>query len=118
MNTGIIYGTSKDLMKEWQIRLWINETGKSPVEKWLKSLDRDQRNSVAKELTMLELAGNDLRMPHSRALGDGLFELRERRYGFRIYYCFRDNYIIIVLAAGNKKSQQKDIHVSRERLRE
>lgn len=105
-------------MDQWQIRYWVNSAGKSPFEKWFINLDHDQRNSVTKELIMLGLAGNCLRMPHSKALGDGLFELRERRYGYRIYYGFHGNSIIIVLAAGDKKTQEKDIKVSRERLKD
>lgn len=67
---------------------------------------------------MLQLLGNELRMPHSKALSDGLFELRERRYGFRIYYSFHGKQIVIVLAAGDKSSQDKDIRKARKRLEE
>lgn len=103
-------------MKTWQIRYWTTATGKSPVEKWLDKLTIDQLKSVAKEMVMLQKAGNELKMPHSRALGDGLFELRERRYGFRIYYCFRGECVIIFLASGDKKSQENDIRTAYERL--
>jgi len=67
---------------------------------------------------LLELCGNELKLPQSKALGKGLFELREQRFGFRIYYCFSDNCIIILLAAGDKKSQKSDIVVARKRLLE
>ena len=65
---------------------------------------------------MLEITGNVLRLPHSRALGQGLFELRESRYGLRIYYGFHGKHIIIVLAAGDKRTQEKDIKIARNRL--
>ena len=65
---------------------------------------------------MLEKIGNELKLPHSRALGEGLFELRERRYGYRIYYGFQSNLVIILLAAGDKKSQQTDIKTARQHL--
>jgi len=65
---------------------------------------------------MLKKAGNELKMPHSRPLGDGLFELRDRKYGYRLYYGFVGNHLIIVLAAGDKKSQNNDIKVAYERL--
>ncbi|MCL5260193.1 MAG: type II toxin-antitoxin system RelE/ParE family toxin [Gammaproteobacteria bacterium] len=60
-------------------------------------------------MALLELCGNSLRLPHSKSLGEGLFELRERRFGVRIYYAFFKNQTIILLHAGNKSSQSKDI---------
>lgn len=65
---------------------------------------------------MLGRLGNELKLPHSKSLGKGLFELRERRYGYRVYYCFYGKAIVILLAAGDKKSQNNDIKVARERL--
>ncbi len=103
-------------MKKWQIRYWAEETGKKSFETWLDSLTKEQLKSVAKELKMLESAGNELKMPHSKVLGDGLFELRERRYGYRIYYGFRRKQVIILFAAGKKKSQERDIKIARKRL--
>lgn len=78
----------------------------------------EQFESLAKELSILEKLGNGLKLPHSRSLGKGLFELRERQFGYRVYYCFQGDRVIILLAAGNKKSQEKDIEVARKRLLE
>jgi len=103
-------------MNKWTIRYWAETRTKSPVEKWLDKLTNDQFKSVAKELKILEEAGNDLRLPHSRSLGGSLFELREPKYGYRVYYGFRGRCVIILLAAGNKKSQKRDINVARKRL--
>jgi len=103
-------------MIKWQIRYWNNDTEKKSVEKWLDELTKEQFKSVVKELKMLEFAGNALRLPHSKALGNGLFELRERRYGYRMYYAFSGKQVIILLAAGNKKTQERDIKVARKRL--
>ena len=103
-------------MREWQIQFWSESKGKNPIEKWLDSLTEEQLRSVAKELRMLEKSGNNLKLPHSRALGKSLFELRERRFGYRMYYTFQDRYLIILLAAGDKTSQEKDIRIARERL--
>lgn len=100
----------------WQIDFWDNGRGKNLLEKWFDRLTKDQLKSVVKEINMLEEAGNELKLPHSRALGKGLFELRERRFGYRIYYCFLEKNRIILLAAGDKKSQEKNIKISRERM--
>ena len=98
--------------KKWKIEYWA----KNLLEKWLLNLPKDQFKSLTKEIKMLEEIGNELKLPHSKALGKGLFELRERRYGLRIYYSFHDVQLIILLATGNKTSQEKDIKIARERL--
>jgi putative addiction module killer protein len=105
-------------MKNWHIEYWTTKKGKSPVEQWFDELSKEQFKSIAKEIRMLEIAGNSLKLPHSRSLGNKLFELRERRFGYRVYYTFGMNKIIILLAAGDKKSQEHDIKVSRARLLE
>lgn len=88
----------------------------SDVESWLDELTTNQFKSIAKELKLLEYCGNTLRLPHSRSLGQGLCELRERHFGYRIYYSFMQEHIIILLNAGDKSSQQKDILLARKRL--
>ncbi len=105
-------------MRKWNIEYWVNENGKSSIEKWFKKLTEEQAESVTKELRILEKLGNDLSLPHSRALSKGLFELRERRFGYRIYYCFKGDRLIILIAAGDKKSQDKDIKTAYKRLDE
>lgn len=67
--------------------------------------------------------GPSLRLPHSRALGDGLFELRPRgRAGTgRAFYCFMLGKRITVLHAFIKKTQQtpdRDLKQARKRLKE
>jgi len=101
---------------KWSLEYWCDSKGESPIEQWFDSLSKEQFKSVAKELKLLELCGNMLKLPHSRSLKKGLFELRERKYGFRIYYTFLKNKIILMMHAGDKKTQAKDIDIARERL--
>jgi putative addiction module killer protein len=103
-------------MEKWAIEYWVDESGKRSVERWFLKLTHEQFKAVSKELRLLELCGNDLKLPHSRALGKGLFELREKRYGYRIYYGFYEGKIIILLHAGDKSKQENDIKVARARL--
>ena len=101
----------------WKIRYWNNEeTGNSPVEKWLSKLTDEKLAMISEELSKLAQRGNELNMPHSKALGQGLFELREREFGLRIYYGFNGECIVILLAAGDKTSQDRDIKTARTRL--
>ena len=104
-------------MALWKIEYWNNEsTGKSPIQKWLSKLTTEQLDAVFVEISQLENRGNELELPQSKALGKGLFELREMEYGYRIYYGFNGKHIIIVLAAGDKTSQDRDIKIARDRL--
>lgn len=62
-------------------------------------------------------------MPHSRAMGGGLFELRPRgREGIgRAIYCFVVGQKVIILHAFVKKTQQTPEHelkVARQRMKE
>jgi putative addiction module killer protein len=106
-------------MNSWKIEYWYaNDERSSTVETFLNQLTGEQFKSIAKELKLLELCGNTLKLPHSKPLSKGLFELRERKFGYRIYYAFVKNKIIVLLHAGNKSSQKKDIKIARERLAE
>ena len=67
--------------------------------------------------------GPNLRLPHSRAFGDGLFELRLRgRSGIgRALYCFLVDKHIVVLHAFIKKSQRtpdRELRLARKRMKE
>ena len=77
----------------------------------------------ARLVELLADHGPSLRLPHSRAFGDGLFELRPRgRTGIgRAFYCFLLRKRVVVLHAFIKKSQQtpdSDLKVARKRLME
>jgi phage-related protein len=67
--------------------------------------------------------GPDLGMPHSRAMGKGLFELRLRsKEGIgRVFYATLPERRIMMLHAFVKKSQKtpaKELRVARARLKE
>ena len=67
--------------------------------------------------------GPNLKLPYSRAFGDGPFELRPRgRSGIgRVFYCFLVGRRVIMLHAFIKKSQQTpdhEIKIARKRSKE
>ena len=67
--------------------------------------------------------GPDLRMPHSRAMGGGLFELRPRgRDGIgRALYCYVTGKRVVILHAFAKKTKatpERDARIARKRLKE
>ena len=71
----------------------------------------------------MEIYGPDLGMPHTRAMGDGLFELRlKAAEGIaRVFYCTVVDRRIVVLHQFVKKSDKtprKELEVARRRLKE
>ena len=49
-----------------------------------------------------------------KSVGDGVSELRIHNGGWRVYYTIRGREIVILLCAGNKSSQTKDIKKAKE----
>lgn len=72
---------------------------------------------------LLEEFGPALRMPHSRAMGDGLFELRPKgREGIgRVFYCFLIGKKIMIIHSFVKKTQEtpkRELRVAISRMQE
>ena len=81
------------------------------------------RASYARLTELLEEFGLELRMPHSRAMGGGLFELRPRgREGIaRVFYCTKVGRKIIILHSFIKKTNEtpkREMDIARRRQRE
>ena len=77
----------------------------------------------ARLVELLMESGPNLRMPHSRAMGGGLFELRLRgREGIgRAFYCFLVGQRVVILHAFVKKTQEtpeRELHIARRRMKE
>ena len=71
----------------------------------------------------MEVYGPDLGMPHTRAMGDGLFELRlKAAEGIaRVFYCTLVGRKIVILHQFVKKTEktpQKELQIARRRLKE
>jgi len=89
------------------------------VAQWVESLDPQDLKMVQRMLAMLSQEGQRMRMPHSRPLGQGLFELRfEIRRGTvaqRITYFFDPVSMIICLTTFHKTRQLDLTNVARAR---
>jgi len=89
------------------------------IEAWPVDVLADYAHLVE----LLAEHGPNLRLPHSRAMGDGLFELRPRgRSGIgRAFYCFLVGKRVVVVHAFVKKTQQtpdKELKLARKRAKE
>ena len=92
---------------------------KAEIESWPVGILAD----YARMVELLMEFGPDLRMPHSRAMGGGLFELRPRgREGIgRALYCFVTGQRVMILHAFVKKTPttpERDLRIARKRMKE
>ncbi len=106
--------------QEVAVKYWVDKRRtKEPVAAWLRQLDLQSLKQIRKLITMLKTERRRLGMPYVRHLGDGLFELRDQRQsgpGYRLYFCWESDVVVVLLVGGEKKSQAKDIDVARRRM--
>jgi phage-related protein len=89
------------------------------IEEWPVDILADYTHVVE----LLIEFGPELRMPHSRALGRGLFEIRARgKEGIgRAIYCYADKRRVMILHAFIKKTRETpepDLKLARKRMKE
>lgn len=82
--------------------------------KWLSALrDRKAQTVIAARIDRVR-AGN---FGNCRALGDGLWELKiDFGPGYRLYYTIENGRLVILLAGGDKSSQERDIAAARKMI--
>ena len=98
---------------------YFHERVLAEIESWPVDILAD----YARLVELLIEYGPSLRLPHSRSLGEGLFELRPRSRADvgRAFYCFIVGKRVTVLHAFIKKTQQtpdRELRVARKRLKE
>jgi phage-related protein len=84
---------------------------------FLNSLELDTRNRTEHLIGMLRTYGFKLRLPHSRSLGSGLFELRlNGKHAVRILYCYAGGSAYVVHAVLKKQGVllHRDIAYARQ----
>jgi phage-related protein len=102
---------------------WTIDYYSEDVRLEIEALPVGIRASYARLTELLEEFGLELRMPHSRAMGSGLFELRPRgREGIaRVFYCTKVGRKIIILHSFIKKTNEtpkREMDIARRRQRE
>ncbi|MHB8858084.1 MAG: type II toxin-antitoxin system RelE/ParE family toxin [Thermoleophilia bacterium] len=89
------------------------------IESWPVGILAD----YARLAELLMEFGPDLKMPHSKAMGKGLFELRTSgREGIgRVMYCFVMGKRVVIVHAFIKKTRktsERDLKIARKRMKE
>lgn len=102
----------------WTIH-FFNARVKQAIQEWPDGVYAD----FLRLARLMEEHGADLRLPHSRAMGGGLFELRcrgDEGVG-RAFYCTMVGRQIVILHGFVKKTQETppaELRLARKRLKE
>ena len=92
----------------FDVEYYDKEDGTFPAEEFILSLDAKMQAKMFRELELLETFGNELREPHSKPLGDGIYEIRAKVASdiTRVLYFFVVNKKIILTNGFVKKTQK------------
>ena len=102
------------------IEFYESEDNKTPVSDFLDSLDYKMAAKLVGLMEILAEKGPELRMPYSKHLDDGIFELRCKQGSniTRTLYFFYSGKRIIVTNGNNKKTDKtpsNEIKLAKER---
>ena len=99
-------------MKE--IKFYKLPNGKEPVKEWLLDLDNSLRVKVIRRIERIY----DDNFGDYKQLDSDLYELRfTLGKGYRIYYTIQNEVVVLLLNAGDKSKQSKDIELAKTYLK-
>ena len=91
---------------------YLDEKGRSPFENWFKRINAQAAAKVTTALVRLE-GGNT---SNAKSVGSGVYELKMNfGPGYRVYFGYDGPKVVILLAGGTKKRQDKDIETAKKR---
>lgn len=97
------------------VREYLDEKGHSPFGRWLDTLDAVAAAKITTALTRLEV-GN---FSTVKGVGAGVLECRINfGPGYRVYFGKDGDTLIILVAGGTKKRQDRDITTAQERWKD
>lgn len=92
----------------WEITLYEDEKGNIPVDEFISSQSDKMKAKILREIDLLEELGIRRRLPHSRSLGDRLYELRISSEGdiSRVIYFHYTGNSFVLLSGFTKKNKE------------
>lgn len=94
------------------IREYLTKAGRSPFGKWFGALDNTQALKVKNALDNLAIG----KVVATKSLKGGLWEVKIRSGGLRVYFTKDGDTIILLLGGGQKDGQSQDIENARNRI--
>ena len=110
----------QDPQPRYKVFFWVSDSGKKPVAEWMKNLPVVDKKYLGGLLRDLSYDGPNSRPNCFKHLEGALWEIRDLRKGagYRIYFGFDGETICIVVNAGKKTSQTRDISLAKKRLKQ
>lgn len=94
-----------------ETRVYKTTNSKKPLNIWLDGLEIVTRAQIERRLTRLR--GGDFGI--CRPLQEGLWELIiDYGPGYRVYYTKLENTVVLLVNAGSKRNQSRDIEKAKE----
>jgi len=89
------------------IRHYLTETGEDPFQQWIKQLANPiTKSQILQRIGRIE-AGN---FGDHKPCRDGVWEFRiHQGPGYRVYYALAGSVVVLLLCAGEKRFQDRDI---------
>ena len=98
-----------------EILIYETEDGRAPFSEWMERQSKQVYGTIMTRLERVEM-GN---FGDHRSVGDGVLELRiDVGPGYRVYFGKDGERLVILLIAGTKKTQRRDIETAKQFWRE
>lgn len=100
----------------FEVVVYEKEDGQVPFSDFLAGLAPKLRAKVLRDVELLERFGNQLREPYTKALSDGLFELRTKQgtdIARSIYFFFDGSRIVITNGFVKKTAKTPSAEIKR-----
>jgi putative addiction module killer protein len=97
------------------IEAYINKQEENLFYNWLSQREKKDQLRILKRIEKIQ----EGHLGDFKNLKQNLYELRFHfNSGFRVYFTMKNNKIVILLCAGNKKTQSKNIQQAREYIKD
>lgn len=94
-----------------EIRQYVDRQGRIPFERWFERLDNGTQARIAVALDRLERGNSSA----AKSVGSGIHELRlDFGPGYRIYFGWDGERLVILLGGGSKRRQQAGIAAAQD----
>ncbi len=104
------------MTEPYEIEIYKTSAGKEPFNEWLESLDKNTFGRIDARITRIRQTGN---LGICEPVGEGVYELKlDFGPGYRVYFGYKTDELLIFLYGGYKKGQQKNIDKAKEYWRD
>jgi len=91
---------------------YLDGTGRSPFGSWFSRINAQAAAKVTTALVRLERGNTS----NTKSVSSGVHELKiDFGPGYRVYFGYDGSKVVILLAGGTKKRQDKDIETAKKR---